>query len=307
MTRPKFKLTLLAVLALAGCSQILGIDDYDIDEKLDGAPVGGDGNEGGTDGGSNSQAGTRNNEAGEPGSMGGDGGTAQGGTAGSSNLGGAGDSGMGGDGGGPPVGELFPCDSEDCCDEADGTAVGTELLLDGGFEAGPVADGESPWRQDSTGKIQAITDDLTLGWEPKAGVYYAYLSGLAGEQTTVYSEDLVIPRDAGWLVVSGFRNFQIDEEVELNEDFAGIGFYSYTAGEDPYVPFFWSRPSDNGDGWGATNTAWQRFEASWDAAPHQGKTRYLGMRGRSDLYPTEDDASSYLFDEVSLKAYRCYK
>jgi hypothetical protein len=315
MIRPKLKLTLLALLALAGCSQILGIDDYDIDKKLDGA-VGGDGNQagqgngGGSDGGSNNQAGTRSSEAGE--NTGGTDTTPSGGTAGTggTNPGGAGDG-----GGGAPMGQLIPCDSEDCCDDADGISVGLELLSDGGFETGLVSDGESPWSQDAT-DIEGITDDLLLGWTPKSGDFYAYLSGIAGETTSLYSEDLEIPADAGWLVVSGYRWFQIDEQDDVNDDLGLVGFYGYenVNGDPEELPFYWAGPLTSTDGWGDT-PAWRVFEYSWDAAPHQGTTRYLGLRGKSDEYPldpdpTDDDpapASSYLFDDVSLEVFRCYE
>lgn len=315
MARLKLKLT-LAALTLASCSQILGIDDYAIDKKLDDA-VGGDGNEGGSDGGSSSKAGTRNNEAGEPSNLGGDGGTPQGGTAGSAGSGGAGGTnlagaGAGGDGGGPPLGELVPCDSLDCCNAADGIAVGVELLGDGGFEL--AADGSSLWVQESVESVEAITNDLELGWEPRSGKFYAYLSGIQGERTSVYSEDVVIPDDAGWLTVAGFRRFQIDEMDATNKDFALVGFFSYESESAEETPFWWGDPSTYPDGWGNTVT-WVKFDSSWDATPYQGLTTYLGLRGESDLYPIDPDpqdevpgdASSYLFDDVSLKAFRCYE
>jgi hypothetical protein len=140
------------------------------------------------------------------------------------------------------------------------------------------------------------------------------LTGIAGERTTLYSEDLEIPADAGWLVVSGYRWFQIDVQDDVNADFGLVAFYSYTNENPEELPFYWSKPSNSSDGWGDT-PSWTRFSYSWDAAPHQGLVRYLGLRGESDLYPedpdpTDDepgDASSYLFDDVSLKAFRCYE
>jgi hypothetical protein len=317
MRRPKLKLTLLAALTLASCSQILGIDDYEIDDKLDRA-AGGDGNQagqgngGGSDGGSNSQAG-------EPNNLGGDGGTPQGGSAGSGGTAGTDDGGAGaaGDGGGPPVGELIPCDSVDCCAAADGVAIGTELLSDGGFEAGTVANGEGPWTKNND-EGEGITSDLELGWTPKSGDYYAYLSGIAGERMSLYSEDLEIPADAGWFVVSGYRWFQIDAQDDVNEDFGLVGFFGYPVDpeEDALkeLPFYWTKPSESGDGWGDTMT-WTRFTYSWDAEPHQETVRYLALVGESDLYPADPDptdeepgdASSYLFDDVSLKVFRCYE
>ena len=316
MTKPK--LTLLAVLALAGCSQILGIDDYDIDKKLDGAAGGdgnhgGEGNDGGSGGGTNNQAGAPDSQAGAPST----GGAPSGGSSGTSGTSGTASGGMdaggaGGDGGGPPMGELFPCDSDDCCDAADGIAVGAELLGDGGFEL--AAEGASLWLQESVEGVEAITDDLELGWEPRSGDFYTYLSGIPGERTSVYSEDLVIPDDAGWLTVSGYRRFQIDEMTVANADFALVGFFSYENDSAEETPFWWGDPDTYPDGWGNT-AAWVKFERSWDAAPYQGLTTYIGLRGESDLYPADPDpeddvpgdASSYLFDEVSLEVFRCYE
>jgi hypothetical protein len=301
MIRPKLKLTFLAVFALGGCAQILGIDDYDIDKKLDGAAGdggnhGGQGNEGGSNGGTNSQAG-------EPG--------VGGGGSGAGGEGGRDAGGAGGEGG-ASLGELIPCDSEDCCDAADGVAIGAELLGDGGFEL--AAEGESLWLQESIEGVEAVTDDLELGWEPRSGDFYTYLSGIQGERTSVYSEDLVIPDDAGWLKVSGYRRFQIDEMSAANADFALVGFFSYENDSAEETPFWWGNPETYPDGWGNTVT-WVKFESSWDATPYQGLTTYLGLRGESDLYPEDPtpeddvpgDASSYLFDDMSLKVFRCYE
>jgi hypothetical protein len=315
MTRPKLKLTLLAALTLASCSQVLGIDDYDIDDKLD-RGVGGNGNQagqgnaGGSDGGSDNQAGAPDNQAGAP-STGGQPSGGSGNTGGSA-VGGTDPGGAGGDGGGPPLGQLIPCDSLDCCDAADGVVVGTELLGDGGFEL--AAEDASLWLQESIEGVEAITDDLELGWKPRSGDVYTYLSGIPGERTSVYSEDLVIPDDAGWLTVSGYRRFQIDEMDETNEDFALVAFFSYENDSAEETPFWWGNPSTYPDDWGNTLN-WVKFERSWDAAPYQGLTTYLGLRGESDLYPADPDpeddvpgdASSYLFDDVSLEVFRCYE
>jgi hypothetical protein len=303
----KLYVSALYICSLAGCSQLLGVGDYEIDPALDGTggsrvePVGG-------------EAGAPIGQAGS-----------SGGSGGSSGSGGSGGS-LGGEGGAPPIpvgGEagqggapptLIPCDSEECCRDAGGNAVGVELLSDGGFELG-ASDG--PWTEESTLGYEAISEyDPDIGFRPHAGDYFVYLSGLAGERTSIYSEDVQIPADAGWLVVSGFRKFQIDVQDETNADFALVAFYDPTDAEGTAleIPFFWSNPAEYADGWGATNSAWKSFEASWSAEPHAGGKRYLGLRGESDehpMVPPEDTetstASSYLFDDVSLKVFRCYE
>ena len=300
--RNHLKLSLLGALTLASCAQIVGISDYDIDTRLDGKS-----GSTSTDGGMPGVGGAAGPEGGATDSAGAAGASDTGGTAGTggSAMGGVGaEAGVGGEATEPR--ELIPCDSSDCCEAELGTAIGEELLQDGGFELGPVINGDSPWTQESTGEIEAITEDLELGWKPKAGTFYSYLSGISGERTTLYSENLRVADDAGWFVLVGHRNFQVDATDDVNEDFAGVGFYSVPDGELVELPFYWSRPADSEDGWGET-TGWARFTSEWPATPHLGLRRRLGLRAESDAYPTEDDASSYLFDEVSLRVFRCYK
>jgi len=293
----RFMLVWSAFAAVGGCSQIVGISDYEIDPKLDGAAIG----EGGS---GNIGAGGTKNDAGSP--NGGQGGAPDPGSAGSPVAGEAGAAGAA-----PRT--VLPCDSADCCAELGGTPEGVELLKDGGFELGPVGDGESPWTQLSTNDFEVITSDPDYGFDPKSGEYYAYLSGIAGERSTLYTETITVPSDAGWLVVSGYRLFQIDVEAEPNKDFCGVGFYEVPPAMALEIPFYWSSTANSTDGWGDTPT-WKRFEASWDAAPHHGLKRRLGLVGESDQYPAEADvmaedltSSSYLFDDVSLKAFRCYE
>jgi hypothetical protein len=293
----RFLLVCSTLTAVAGCSQIVGISDYEIDPKLDGAAIG----EGGS---GNTAAGGTKNDAGSP--NGGQGGAPDPGSAGSPMAGEAGTAGAA-----PRA--VLPCDSADCCTELGGTPEGVELLNDGGFELGPVGDGESPWTQLSTNDLEIITNDPEYKFDPKSGEYYAYLSGLAGERSTLYSETITVPNDAGWLVVSGYRLFQIDLEDAINEDFCGVGFYEVPPAMALEIPFYWSSTANSTDGWGDTPT-WKRFEASWDAAPHQGMKRRIGLVGESDEYPAEADvtaddltSSSYLFDDVSLKSFRCYE
>jgi hypothetical protein len=290
-----FRLLVCSTLtAAAGCSQIVGISDYEIDPKLDGA-AGGEGGSGtaGTPNAGSPSGGLPMNDGGAPDP-------------------GAGGSPMAGAAGATP-GTVLPCDSEDCCDALGGTPVGVELLKDGGFELGPVGDGSSPWTQLSTKSFEVITNDPDYGFDPKSGSYYAYLSGNPGERSTLYTETITVPADAGWLVVSGYRLFQIDREDATNTDFCGVGFYEVPPAMALEIPFYWSSSANSTDGWGDT-PSWKRFEGSWDAAPHQGAKRRLGLVGESDMYPDPMDvemddltSSSYLFDDVSLKAFRCFE
>lgn len=299
----------LTLLTIGGCAQVIGLSDYKVDPSLDGkggkgvSPEGGDGpSKGGSSAGKSSipQGG---DDTGGSVALGGQGGEP---VAGSAPVGGEG--GAGG-------GELVPCDSLDCCTKQGGKAVGTEIITDLGFEGGPVEDGNTAWTEESTKTLEIITptdtDGTGLGFKSHAGMYYAYLSGIAGEQSTIYTPNFIVPKDAGWMTLTGYRIFQIDLQDATNGDFAGIGLYDPADTNPVELPFFWGAPPAHPDGW-ADKSTWTKFEASWDAAPHQGKKRYMGIRGSSDTYPAAPpagdlDSSSFLFDDVSLKVYRCYK
>lgn len=326
--RSKLVLTLLAI---GGCSQIIGLSDYEVDPSLDEPGSGGEsagsggktnaggktsvipglGGEGGAVGGTSGEGGVLN-EGGVSGD--GAGGDAQGGepsVGGASGSGGS--SGSGGKGGSGGTGTvLVPCDSAACCTLAAGVATGVELLEDGGFELGTVAEGNTPWTESSTNDIPAITDDTSFGWSPREGLYYAYLAGLQDETSTIWSEDVTIPNDAGWIEVTGYRLFQVDATDATNSDYSVVGFYGYEANSPDEEPFYWTDPAVTGsNGWGNVSV-WTRFTASWSATPHKGKVRYLGIEGYADTYPVvtdpdDTDASSYLYDSISLKVFRCYK
>lgn len=302
----------LSLLLVGGCTQIIGLGDYEIDPKLDVT----DGGETSGNGGSKNQAGSDEPAGGAPDSAGapgqggdtsGSGGTS--GRGGTSGGGAAGDVGTAGAGGDPSVPtEIVDCDSAECCEDLGGKAVGEELLGDGGFELGTPDDG-SPWLETSTTKgNELMVGDDGYGFLANSGDWYVYLSGIAGETSDVW-QIFTIPKTAGWIALSGYRLFQIDAEDSTNKDFCGIGFYDLTVSDPVELPFFWT--GSDGDGWG-DSPDWVDFEASWDAVPHRGKKRKLMLRGKSDEYPVkvdeEDetlDASSYLFDDVSLKAFHC--
>ena len=302
------KLTLAAMLTLGGCGQILGLGDYDIDSKLGAAGAaptdGGEGGENHTAGGVANHAGVPNTPGGAGAGQGGEAPAAQGGEP----PVGGGSGAEAGAAGAPPVtvGTVVPCDSAECCTAKGGTAMGIELLKDGGFELG-TPDTNSPWKEVSTTvSNELIIDDLSFGFEPKAGNWFVYLSGIKGEESTIYQTP-VVPKDAGWLVVSGWRLFQVDSEDAVNTDFALIGFYAFPSGDPVEVPAYWSAPPAQ-EGWGDTPT-WKHFAFSFDALPHQGLKREIDFRGSSDSYTANPDtkASSYLFDELSLMSFTCVK
>jgi hypothetical protein len=291
----RFLLCTTLTAAAAGCSQIVGISDYEIDPKLDG-PAGG---EGGRGSGTAGTAGTLNAGGLSGGQPANDGGAPDPGGAGSPMSGEAG-------AGGAAPGVIVPCDSADCCAALGGTARGVELLKDGGFELGG-PDAESPWGEvTTTAGNPLIIDDLSFGFEPKVGDWFVYLSGLPGEESIIYQTP-VVPKDAGWLVVSGWRLFQVDTQDDMNKDFATIGIYEYPSGDRVEIAAYWSAPPAQ-DGWGDA-PKWTRFEYSFDALPHQGLKREIDFWGSSDEYSTdtESKASSYLFDELSFKSFSCYK
>jgi|GEM_PF-4929549 len=315
----KVHLTLGALLALGGCSQIIGISEYDIDPNL--GASGAASNQGGE--GGKSSAGANGTTAGE-GATGGEqvplGGEQNVPQGGDQNMPQAGQPMGGGStdvGGAPPSGTLIPCDSAVCCAQMGGTAVGIEVLADGGFEGGPVEDGNTAWTEQSTNEFEIISltdpdpnDTEGLNFVSHNGEYYAYLSGLDGELSSIYSPDFVVPADAGWMTVSGYRLFQIDTQDAMNDDFAAIALWDIEPDVvDPVeLPFLWGAPATHADGWGDARS-WKKFERSWDATPHRGETRYLSLSGSSDSYSTDPDtdSSSFLFDDLSLKLYRCYQ
>jgi hypothetical protein len=294
------------LLAIGGCAQVIGLSDYKVDPSLDGkagkSSTGGEGGDGGSSAGKTSIP-PGGEDTGGSVALGGGG---QGGEP--AGVAGAPAGGEGGAGGGV----LVPCDSLDCCTKQGGHAVGTEIITDVGFEGGPVEEGNMAWTEESTKSLEIITptdtDGTGLGFKSHAGMYYAYLSGLAGEESTIYTPNFTVPKDAGWMTLTGYRIFQIDTQDATNDDFAGIALYDPAETDPVELPFFWGAPPAHPDGW-ADKSTWTKFEESWDALPHQGKKRYLGIRGSSDMYSTDPDldSSSFLFDDVSLKVYRCYQ
>lgn len=325
-TRSKLVLTLLAV---AGCSQIIGLSDYEVDPSLDETSGGDDSGSGGKSGstagngaggktvipgvggeGGDGAGGQGGAGAGAEGGMSsGEGGSPEAGAPPSGGKGGAGGtSGAGGKGGSGGLGGgsvLVPCDSAGCCTLAGGVPTSVELLADGGMELGPISEGNPYWTRKSTGDYEPITSDET--WPAESSPYYAWLAGIEEETTVLWSEDVTIPSNAGWLQLSGYRLFEVDSHDAENYDEAAVGMYGYgDEAADEVKLFYWTDPAiTDSIGWGDT-ADWTYFSTTFSAAPHVNKVRYLSLLGYSDAYP-EGLVSHYLFDTISLKAFTCYK
>jgi hypothetical protein len=282
--------------AAAACSQITGLSDYEIDSSLGDAGDPSRAGAGSILGGAGAILGGAGGETVEPPNGGVPGGAGEPATGGTD---------AGGQGGSGPNLITIPCDSEDCCADEGGEPLGVELLKDGGFEAGPVDDGNMNWKESSTVGVPLISDGFGE-LSPRNGVYLAWLGGLLNELSDLQSHNIVVPDDAGWMVLTGYRLFQIDDFTQQNQDFCGIGLYDPQESDPIELPFFWDRTDPN---FGSTDSAWERFEAAWDAAPHAGETRYLLLRGSVDGLSTDDVivSSNYVFDQLSLKAFRCVK
>jgi hypothetical protein len=331
MKQRNLRLAFVLLLTAGGCSQIIGLGDYDIDPKLDGPTKAGSRNNEGGEGGDPSQGGTSNGgKAGSsPQPVGGEGGTKP-----IVNPG-AGEAGQppsdGGAGGGAPGPVLIPCDSVNCCTTKGGRTVGEELLVIpvpsdcdtltdycepgyGGFEYGTKAEGNSPWAESSQQDYPLVTDGVEEGSTPYKGTYLAFLGGVHDESSLLISQPIDIPSDAGWLTLSGYRLFEADRAdptVADNEDTMSLSLWDAT---DPLeVPFYWDNTNPG------IATDWTKFEATFDATPHQGTTRYLYALGETDDWSDADGAggagsgagfpggSNYMLDELSLKVFRCYE
>jgi hypothetical protein len=323
------KLSLASALLLVGCSQLLGLGDYEIDKTLDGDSSPGGAADGGSSGknasgGKTSDAGKTSAEAGDgPVSNGGKS-NDTGGTSGTGNAsageggdppapqggkGGTGpvdEGGAGGEGGAPaPAPELIPCDSVTCCTSKGGKPdAGVELLTDGGFELGTAEQGDTPWTESSTNDSAVITDGGDEA-TPHAGQYFAWLGGLPDETSIVQSPTFTVPSDAGWLVTSGYRRFQIDSDDTdgVNDDLMTLSLWNPAADKLTTLLQYWDKDDPGG------TTKWTRFEVSVSAEDDAGKERYFMALGSTDDHLTSTDilSSNYMLDDLSLKAYRCYK
>jgi len=330
-------LALMTLLAAVGCQQIIGLSDYDIDPKLDGGGKGGailpQGGEGGDPSRSGSSNGGKGGSGGNSGNTGGSTSQPRGGEGGTVPMMVAGQAGQGEAGtGGVPDKPPIPCDSVACCTKAGGVAAAEELLVTtpptgcnpmrdycepayGGFEYGTADDGNSPWTEDSSQGFPLVTDGTDEESSPHKGTYLAFLGGVHEETSLLVSLPFKVPDDAGWLVLSGFRFFEIDRadpSVPDNQDRMSFSLWDET--DLLELPVFWdnTNPGDVSD--------WTKFEVSFSAKDHQGQVRYLYALGETDDWSDRDAgsggaggappdfpaSSNYMIDDLSLKVYRCY-
>ncbi|HYP88275.1 MAG TPA: hypothetical protein VEQ59_08975, partial [Polyangiaceae bacterium] len=173
------------------------------------------------------------------------------------------------------------------------------------FELGTLADG-SPWKEISSGEFSLVVDKTATDAEtalPHKGDYFAWLGGESNESSFLDSEALDVPADAGWLTLSSFRKFQIDSDVTdtTNDDFAWIALLDSEGDISDFFGYW-----DNTDP--SETNGWVKYEQTIDATSIQGQSLVLELAAVDDMYSTSADitGSNYMFDDVSLKAYRCY-
>jgi hypothetical protein len=310
MAKLQLNAAVLTLLAIGGCSQIIGLSDYEIDKELDGAggeAVGGDGS-GGSTAGSKSEGGDGPVDRGGEGPIDRGGETSQGGEV---NGGGtpstAGQPGVGGEGGSAPV--PIDCDSEECCNDEDGVVVqvGGELLPNGDFEAK-----RSSWYgyYDSSDTLDVFTENDPV--EAHSGDWYVWLGGTVDDAAELQSPTFTVPEGASWLRMAGFRFFAFDS-LALDGDAAAIALYPASGTDAVEVFSFW-------DNYEYDNDRWEEFVGSHvPAEAYVGDEYFVSIVAVTDaLYdvdpppdpedpdpPVEQKASNFFFDDLSLTAYRC--
>lgn len=279
-------LSFLAVVALGGCSQIIGLSDYDV-AGGPGANAGQSSTDGGEPNGSageRSGGGTRN-QAGEPGNDAGTG--AVGGTmpvAGASS---------GGEGGAPIV-RPPACTTSLCCKNMGGVAVPTELLPDGDFENNPASWGTDP--------KNIFTEANATTIDAHSGTGFAWLGGEEDKIFVLLSPEFTAPEDTGWLVVSGYYWLKFDSS-DATGDSAFIEMYD-SAGDfsSPEESLFsWTTSAEDTSGWKA-------FTKEFPVKGYTSGTYDIAVTGITDQLaddPQVQAASNFFFDDISLKAYRC--
>jgi hypothetical protein len=304
MTKLRLNASVLALLAVGGCSQIIGLSDYEIDRKLGGAggdAVGGDGS-GGSKAGSKSEGGDGPIDRGGEGP--GDGGK------GPIDVGGDGPIDRGGEtsqGGEPPVpqggaGEggapstVIDCESAECCEEEGGTVVGVELIKNGDFESGRGA-----WTQYYTNNEDFLVLSNDDHIDAYSGAWYAWLGGVESDTAELLSPVFTVPAGTGWFDLTAQRYFAFDS-LEMTGDYAFIAIYEpgSTTAEEIFAA--WDNFEFDTDGW---------VDVSVPDVPAShlvGVEFQLSVIGVTDDMadePTEQAASNFHFDDLSLKAYSC--
>lgn len=287
--KSSLKLSLAAALVLGGCSQLLGLGDYDIDSSLDPAGNAGEGGGGADVGGA---GGDGDGGGGDGGRVGEGGGAGEGGTPG-----GEAGAGAGGGGGGGPV--LIDCDSTDCCQKAGGTVGSLELLPNGDFEANRAA-----WGMSSENGYPIFTKESADTINANSGSWFAWIGGSENDVGVLGSPTFRLPDATGWLKLQGYRLFAFDS-LALTGDFAQVSLWDVDAEDFALVFLEW----DNSE---YDSFDWELFEAEVPAAPFLNRDYQLSVAGvtddQYDADPSDPEgqfASNFFFDDLSLKAQLC--
>lgn len=297
MTSSHFKL-LATVLIAGGCSQILGISDYEIVDDPNGE--GGDTGQGGDSAGSGKGGKSTAGDAGaaQAGEGPGPGGSDQGGMPGQAGsgttVGGAG--GEGGNDAPPEV--VIPCDSVECCETAGGVVSSHELLDNLGFEN----EDEKWWGEESELGYDLIVEEDADSINAHGGAWYAWLGGDAEEIAVMLTPELDVPPQTGWVTVSGWRRFAFDTML-LDTDWSSVSVYKENDYSAPYKDLFlWDNFLDETSGW-------EFFTATEPGADYLVPSVQLSLIAVTDEAVNADDpefyASNFYYDDLSFLAEYC--
>ncbi len=299
MTHRHLNLSLGALLLVAGCSQLIGLSDYEIDPPLDGAAGDAQAGEGGADGGGSPSGGapghageSGQSQGGDPVTSGGDPNLPQGGQP----PGQGGDTGASGAGGAPSP--RLDCDSIECCEDVGGRVIETELLVGGDFETNRTRwDGYYVVNDDLEVFSKATNDSIPA----HSGVWYAWLGGVSSDTAVLDSPAFVIPPGTQWVGFTGQRFFAFDSPT-LTGDFTLIGLYEPGAADATELFDLWDNFAFDTDDWEPMSYP------DIPAAHLVGNTYVITAFGVTDDQfdnGDEQEASNFFYDDFSFKAYRC--
>ncbi|HKY39890.1 MAG TPA: hypothetical protein VJN18_28335 [Polyangiaceae bacterium] len=307
MKSQKAKLGMLLLIAVGGCSQIIGLSDYEVDPALGDAGQGGQAQgEGGDASGSSGKAGGGDAGVGNVG-QGGEsvqggmpavGGTSAGGEGGSPEVPVVGGTSAGGEGGSPEVPVVvIPCDSVDCCTTAGGIVDERQLLENVDFEAG-----RSWWGESSSGSFAIIVNETQAGTiNAHLGAWFVWLGGATNEVGVILSPTLDIPADTGWVTLSGYRYLRFDSTTSFT-DYAQIRLFEEGMYDVPYEDIYiW-------DNFAFNTNSWTPFEVSGSGEFYASLPLQLAITGVTDATsddPTVQEASNFFFDDISFTSSRC--
>jgi hypothetical protein len=299
----KLNLAFVSLLTVAGCSQVIGLSDYDIvDPQTNGAGgssvgVGGEGQGGeptSTVGGASvggTNVGGVPGQAGEAGAQGGQPPVAEGGAPALGGQGGAGGEAEGGAGPSGPV-----CDSLKCCEDLGGTVVSTQLILHGDFEDAP-----TDWGTSSENEYDIFTEEDETTVSAHSGTWFAWIGGSEDDIGVMLSPSFTVPGDTGWLTLTGYRWLKFDS-VSMTGDYVEVAMYAEGEYDSPEELFFsWDNSAFD-------TTGWTKFSAEVPVSTHALQSHQITIVGVTDALsddPADQAASNFFFDDVSFTAYAC--